>query len=200
LLDETVMRVLSSFFISIALLMGASLHANAAPIAKTSRQGKTAKSAKKTRKPVAKPVAANEIFDLARINFNKCVQIEKLANRKSAVKCMDRLLDRMDSEVGNVEAVIATCGEARRLENYSNHERASKIQSYVRDVMMTLRKSQESLIDSELAAYEKTGVTVGPRRMKEIEMRATVSHMKAARKFAGLVCSRVAFERALNRK
>lgn len=169
------MRLSASFFIFIVLLSSPVLEA------------KTAKTAKKD-------------FDLARINFNKCVQIEKLANRKSAVKCMDRLLDRMDTEVGNVEAVIATCGEKRRLENYSNHQRATKIQSFVRGAMMELRKSQENRIDSELASYEKTGIAVGPRRMKEVEMRATVAHMKAARKFAALVCNRRAFEKALDRK
>jgi hypothetical protein len=161
-----------------------------------------APSAKKpTHKPAQKAQAkatekSEEKLDRAAVLFNKCIAIEKLSSRKSAIRCMDRFLDRMDIEVGNVETRIMNCGELRRIENFENGE---NVRAKVVGEMRKLRQIQEDQIANNIMEVSKSGVKVGPRKMKEIELRAAEMHSKSAEKLADLVCSKHAFAMLMER-
>lgn len=155
------------------------------------------------RKPVVKPVSPkaeasqdSTKLDRAAVIFKKCVEIEKLAKRKSAVKCLDRFLDRLDIEVGNVEVRIMNCGESRRLENLEQGER---VRSLVVGKMTELRQANDAAVDQAVRDEERAGRTVGPRKMKEFELRALEAQGHQARKLADLVCSKQAFAMLLER-
>lgn len=161
------------------------------------RTTKRVRSVKRVKTAKAMPKASRtDKLDRSAVIFNKCVEIEKLSKRKSAVKCLDRFLDRMDIEVGDVETRIMNCGELRRLENFENGE---VIRSVVVGEMNSLRAAQKNAIELGVQEIERVGGKVGPRKLKEIELRTAEAHSKKARKLADLVCSKVAFEMFMER-
>lgn len=144
----------------------------------------------------AKKTAATETLDRPAVIFKKCTEIEKLSKKKSAVKCLDRFLDRMDFEVGTIENRIMRCGDKRRLEHFENGE---AIRAVVNGEMKKLRTMQASAIARNVQENEKSGIEIGPRRMKEIELRAAEAHWKNVTKLAQVVCDRASFAKLMKR-
>ncbi|MEK7356604.1 MAG: hypothetical protein AAB250_09155, partial [Bdellovibrionota bacterium] len=155
------------------------------------------KPVKAPKAPSAPSKANGPKVDRAATAFSKCMYIENLSKRNSAIRCLDRILDRTDIEVGNIETRLMNCGEIRRLEKL---EKGEEIRKVVIAEMMKLRAAQTTAIEQNVRDEVKAGVKVGPRKMKEIEIRAADAHGRSVEKLADLVCSRTAFEMFMARK
>ena len=142
-----------------------------------------------------KPGSANKI-DKASVIASKCAEIERLSPRKTAVACLDKFLDREDIAVGDVSTRIYNCRELRKVEN---NGKDALVEAIISGRMWNLaflhRREVAKLIEDERQAQGRDHV--GPRKVKEIELRAAYEHETAMRNLADSVCDRQAFAELL---
>lgn len=129
--------------------------------------------------------------DLASDALKSCLLSESVQG-KSALVCMNRELRNAETLLDSAEVRMFNCAELRKIEKAADPVAITQLVASRRD---QLRERAQSQFKAEL---ESSG-QVGPRKTREIELRATLNHLDAVSKLNKKVCDPQAFTALLSK-
>ena len=127
--------------------------------------------------------------DLAAEALKACV-LKEAVQKKSAITCMNQELRDAEALLDSALVRVYNCAELRKIQKAGDAQAISQL--------ISARRAQlDARSEAQFKAELQAAGSVGARKTREIELRATLAHLNAVTKLGNKVCDAQAFSTLL---